>query len=136
MSDWSALDAYEVIIRRLVEDQSYSFKQVREILRNQYGLENGSSLSSISKFCVRKNIHRYDYSLLGQHDVEAVVAPAVAVCGPVCGRKMMTGMLRASGYRLGERVVRRSDPTVYPDAQRGDGSPNKSTPLLCGVRGA
>lgn len=114
MCEWSVLDDYESVILRLVEELGYTCKQVQEILQQQYGLGRGSSISSISKFCASRNIHRFDYTRLGRDGVDAVVQTAATVCGPVCGRKMMTGMLRASGYRLGERAVRRALAQITP----------------------
>ncbi|KAL1250721.1 hypothetical protein QQF64_018517 [Cirrhinus molitorella] len=50
----------------------------------------------------------FDYARLGRTGVDVLVGSAVTACGPVCGRKVMTGMLRASGFRLGERRIRRA----------------------------
>lgn len=130
MCEWSALDDYESEIRRLVEEQGYTCTQVQEVLQQQYGLGRGSSISSISKFCATRNIHRFDYARLGRDGVDAVVRPAVTVCGPVYGRKMMTGMLRASGYRLGERAVRRALAQMTPQytQMRREGTARQTNP--------
>lgn len=129
MCEWSALDDYETEIRRLVEEQGYTCTQVQEVLQQQYGLGIGSSISSISKFCATRNIHRFDYARLGRDGVDAV-RPAVNVCGPVYGRKMMTGMLRASGYRLGERAVRRALAQMTPQytQMRREGTARQTNP--------
>lgn len=56
----------------------------------------------------------FDYARLRRDGVDEIVRPAVTVCGPVYGRKVMTGMLRASVYRLGERAVRHVLAQVTP----------------------
>lgn len=116
MWEWSALDHYESVIRRLV-DELWS-KQVQEVLQQQHGLGRGSSISSISKFCASRDIDHFDYARSGRDGVDVVV-PAVTVCGLVYGIKMMIGMLRASGYSLGERAVRHKLPSIHSDAKRG-----------------
>lgn len=130
MTDWSVLDIYVAQIRKLVEQQGFSCKKVKEVLQNEYGLERGTSISSIYKFCARKDIHRYDYARLGRHGVDSIVRPAIAMCGPVCGRKVMTGMLRASGYRLGERVIRRALEQLSPayTKMRREGTARQTNP--------
>lgn len=60
----SALDEYENIIQRLVEELGCN--QVSEVLQTQYGITRvRASTSSIYKFCLQWNIHQHHDSLLG-----------------------------------------------------------------------
>lgn len=125
----SVLNDYETIIRRLVEELGYTCSEVKHVLETQYGIERGASTSSIYQFCAARDIHRYDYSRLGREGVNAIVA-AVTRSGPVCGRKVMTGMLRAAGFRLGERSVRQAQILMKPvyTQMRREGTASQMNP--------
>lgn len=102
------------------------------MLETQYGIQRGASISSIYQFCARHDIHRFDHSRLGREGVNAVVLSAVPACGAVCRRKVMTGVLRAAGFRLGERSVRRALAQMTPvyTQMRREGTSRQTNPHL------
>ena len=115
------LEDYEQVIRDLVENQNLTCAEVRNVLRNNYGLTTGVSQSNIYRFCQEHDIHRYDYSRLTREGVDEVTSDAVYSAGPTYGRKMMTGLLRSRGLNLGERSVGRSLRSIsgiYNDERR------------------
>ncbi|CAG2185117.1 unnamed protein product [Mytilus edulis] len=110
----SALEDYEDSIRNMIEQQGYTCAEVSSTLKTSLNITKGSSQSSIYKFCLDKNIHKYNYGRMSKSEIKNITTSAVQVTGPTYGRKLVTGFLRSKGYNLGERSVRTSLLDISP----------------------
>ena len=80
----------EVLIRNLIEERKFSHKDVSNLLRS-YGVNRGSSVPNIARFCIDHNIHKYDYGRMSDHELATTTNGIVNEVGPTYGRKMVTG---------------------------------------------
>ena len=65
-------------IKKLVEKQAKTQREVSEILRQRYPGVEGLSERSVRRYCATNNIQRHDSSLTSV-DVDNVVASAITV---------------------------------------------------------
>ncbi|KAK3729669.1 hypothetical protein QZH41_011478 [Actinostola sp. cb2023] len=111
----------QCFIRKLVEDEKKTHKEIATVLRQAFPRITGISERSVRRYCAKYNIHRRDSSL-STEVLDSLITSAVAKVGPTYGRKLMTGYIRHStGLRIGinrvGRALRRVNPQYHHERQ-------------------
>ena len=81
-------------VKKLVEKQGKTHKELSQILKNLYPEENGLSEKSVRRYCAVNGIRRYDSSLTCTN-IDNVISTAIA---EVCGGELR--MLACKRFRV------------------------------------
>ena len=90
-------------IALLQETETYA--RISETLRTRYGEKRGFSEASVKSFCL-KVLQKRKKKSVTDDELQNFVAEVSKTVGYTCGRKLMTGLLRASGIKASTKQVR------------------------------